>query len=337
MATLAFLLLIAALILFLASTRQWALWIRGSVWAAGVALLVFASLLLGGAARDPELGTALGDFFAKLTHPGDSMLVRMLESNGATVARIVLSLFDIFLFFAAIVSVIALIAFRPGETLEMAIRPVMIGIIGAIVGGLVALAIVGTGFGTREAERRAYAGPVLLETIHSGDTLLLNGDLVRLRGIDAPEEGQTCRLAARVQDCGAESQRALRRILEGAYVICAVDAQVPGGRTVTCTAVKGGGEEFSIAKRMVEEGYAIGLQGSFAAEAADATARARGLTTWCSVDPSAWARFTPAQRDAFRDRGVTPNATTPTPMIWTCPRQPVRRAPNTPPAVSAPD
>lgn len=333
MATLAFLLLIAALVLFVVSTRQWSLWLRGAVWAGGVALLIFAALLLGGTARDPELGTALVDFVSKLTRPGESMLVRMLESNGATVARIVLSLFDLFLFSAAIVSVLALIAFRPGEAMEKAIRPIMIGTIGAILGGLLALAIVGTGFGTREA-RHAYAGPVLTETVHSGDTLLLNGDLVRLRGIDAPEPGQICRLGARTQDCGNEAQRALHRILEGAYVICAVDEQIAGGRTVTCTAVKNGGEEFNIARRMVDEGYAIGLQGSFAQEAVDAAARARGLTTWCSVEPATWAGFTQAQKNAFRDRGITPAATTPT--IWTCPRQPQRRS-NTPPAVSAPD
>jgi endonuclease YncB( thermonuclease family) len=335
MATLAFLLLIAALLLFVLSTRQWGLWVRGAVWVGGVALLVFAALLLGGTARDPELGTALGDFFGKLTHPGDSMLVRMLDSNGATVARILLSLFDIFLFFAAVVSILALIAFRPGEKLEQAIRPLMFGIIGSIIGGLVSLAIVGTGFGTREAERQAYAGPVRSETVSSGDTLLLNGDLVRLRGIDAPEEGQICRMGARVQDCGGESQRALRRILEGAYVICAVDSQVAGGRTVTCTAVKPGGEEFSIAKRMVEEGYAIGVQGSFEAERAEASARARGLTTWCTVDPTTWARFTTAQKNAFRDAGTLPANTA---TVGVCPRQrPVRGGGNNfPPARSAP-
>ena len=332
MAILAFLLLIAALVLFYVSTRQWTLWLRGVVWGAGVLLLIFAALLLGSSARDPELGTALSDFVGKLNRPGESMVMRMLESNGASVARIVLSLFDLFLFFAAIVSVLALIAFRPGEGLEKAIRPVMTGIIGAILGGLLALAIVGTGFGTRE-ERRAYAGPVLAETVYDADTLLLNGDLVNLRGIDAPEPGQICRLANRTQDCGAEAQGALRRMIEGAFVICAVDSQVAGGRTVTCTAVRNNGEEFNIAQRLVQEGYAIGLQGAYAEEAAEATARTRGLTAWCSVAPEAWTRLTQAQRTAFRDRGTTPADT---PMMGTCPRQP-RPRPNTPPAVSAPD
>jgi endonuclease YncB( thermonuclease family) len=331
-AILAFLLLIAALVLFYISTRQWSLWIRGAVWGVGVALLVFAALLLGSSARDPELGAALGDFLAKLTRPGESMLVRMLESNGASVARIFLSLFDLLLFFAAVVSVLALIAFRPGEGLEKVIRPVMTGIIGAIVGGSLALALVGTGFGTRE-ERRAYAGPVLAETVHDGDTLLLNGDLVDLRALDAPEPGQICRLVNRTQDCGAESQAALRRMLEGAFVMCAVDGEIPGGRTVTCSAVRTNGDEFNIAERMVEEGYAIGLAGAYREEAAAAIARTRGLTAWCTVAPQAWLAFTQAQRNAFRDRGVTPADTE---MVGACPRRP-RTPSRTPPAVSAPD
>jgi endonuclease YncB( thermonuclease family) len=329
---LAFLLLIAALVLFYASTRQWTLWLRGAVWAGGVALLVFAALLLGSSARDPELGTALGDLIAKWNRPGESMLIRMLESNGASVARIFLSLFDVFLFFAAIVAVLALIAFRPGEGLEKAIRPVMTGIVGAILGGSLALVIVGTGFGQRE-ERRAYAGPVLAETVHDAGTLLLNGDLVSLRGIAAPVPGQVCRLVNRTQDCGAEAQSALRRMIAGAYVICAVDSQIASGRVVTCTAVRPNGEEFNIAERMVEEGYAIGRDNAFSEQADEAVARTRGLTAWCSVHPDAWANFTQAQRNAFRDRGTTPQNTA---MMGTCPRRP-RPPSNTPPAVSAPD
>jgi endonuclease YncB( thermonuclease family) len=331
-AVLAFLLLIAALVLFYVSTRQWTIWLRGAVWAFGALLLVFAALLLGSSARDPEFGAALGDLVAKWNRPGESMLMRMLESNGASVARIFLSLFDLFLFFAAVVGVLALIAFRPGEGLEKAIRPVMTGVIGAILGGSLALAIVGTGFGERE-ERSAYAGPVLSETVHDGDTLLLNGDLVDLRGVAAPELGQTCRFARRTQDCGAEAQGALRRMIEGAYVICAVDSEAPGGRTVTCSAVRPNGEEFNIAERLVEEGYAIGLGGAFSEEGADATARTRGLMAWCSVEPEAWTLLTEAQKDAFRDRGIVPEGT---PMMGTCPQRLHRRGSNTP-AVSAPD
>jgi hypothetical protein len=217
--TLAFLLLIAALFLFFFSTRQWRIALRAAVWACGVLLLVVASIALGDQQRDPELGVALADFFAKIGNPGDSLLMRMLDSNGATVTRIILSLFDIFLLLAVLVSILALIAFRPGEQMERVIRPIMIGFIGAILGGLFALTIVGTGFGTRE-KRQAYAGPTGSETVFNAETLLLNGDLLRLRGIDAFEEGQPCRLGARVEDCGAEATRALRRIFHRPFRNC---------------------------------------------------------------------------------------------------------------------
>jgi endonuclease YncB( thermonuclease family) len=343
MAMFAFILLISALALFIISTRQWAVWLRGAVWAGGLLLLVVAWLLLGSSERDPELATALGDLAAKWYKPGESMLLRMLESNGATVSRMILSLFDIFLFFAVLVGIVALVAFRPGEELEKAIRPVMTGMIGAILGGVFALAMVGTGFGQRE-ERQAYAGAATIETAHSGEMLLLNGDLLRLRGIDAPEPGQICRLGTRVQDCSEESQRALRRILDGAFVMCALERPKDTNDTTrrekvaTCTAVKSGGEGFDVARRMVEEGYAVGVDGAFAAEAAEATARVRGLSAWCTVRPDAWALMPQAKKNAFRDKGEYARGT---PMMGTCAPPPAtpsgRPKQGSTPVVRAPD
>lgn len=335
MAVLAFLLLIAALLLFLASTRQWALWIRGCVWGGGVLLLLMAWLLLGSSERDPELRIALGDFFSKLDRPGESMLVRMFASNGATVAHIVLSLFDIFLFLALIVSIVALIAFGPGEKLDRAIRPVMAGVIGAIVGGLIALAIVGTGFGERE-KRTAYAGPVRLETVNAGDLVLLNGDLLRLHGVLAPRPGQICRHGPRTQDCGAESERALERMVDGAFLMCALDQTATpdrpqGGpnRIANCTAVRNGGEQFDVGRRMVEEGFAISVNGAYDDEQREAQLMSRGLMTWCMVRPFAWVRMTQAQRDAFAKSGVYPPGTE---TVGACPPPhggPYNRTPET--------
>lgn len=348
MATLAFVLLIAALILFIVSTRQWALWLRGVVWGGGLLLLIAAWLMLGNTARDPELGAAFADFFAHIGNPSDSMLARMLDSNGASVARIVLSLFDIFIVLGVLVGVLALAAFSPGEGMEKAIRPVLSGMIGAIIGGLVTLAIVGTGFGQRE-ERQAYAGPVLSETVHDGDTLLLNGDLVRIRGIDAPQAGQICRLNNRTQDCGQEATLAMRRIIEGTFVMCALerDADAQNGqqnaddnqgrtarnlRWVTCTAVRNG-QEFNVGRRMVEEGYAAARGDTYQREAQEALARTRGLTSWCTMRPDVWARRSNAEKTAFRERGVYRREWA---MFGTCPPPP-RPRPGDTPAVSAPD
>jgi endonuclease YncB( thermonuclease family) len=349
MATLAFLLLIGALVLFIVSTRQWALWMRGAVWGGGLLLLIVAWITLGDTARDPELGAAFADFFANIGNPGNSMLSRMLESNGAGVARIVLSLFDIFIVFGILVAILALIAFSPGEGMEKAIRPVMSGMIGAIVGGLIALAIVGTGFGQRE-DRQAYAGPALAETVHDGDTLLLNGDLLRLRGINAPQAGQICRLRTRTQDCGQEATLAMRRIVEGSFVMCALDnerepqaaAQDAKGerpaqnarneRRVTCTAVRNG-QEFNVARRMVEEGYAAPQGDTYAREAEEALTRTRGLTAWCTLRPDVWVRRSNAERASFGERGIYRSEWA---TFGTCP-PPTRRGPRDTPAVSAPD
>ncbi len=346
MATIAFLLLIAALVLFIVSTRQWALWLRGAVWGGGLLLLILAGVSLGDTARDPELAAAFADFFAHIGNPGESMLSRMLESNGDSVTRIVLSLFDIFLVVGVLVAILALIAFSPGELMEKIIRPVMSGMIGAIVGGLIALAIVGTGFGQRE-ERQAYAGPVLPETVQDGDTLMLNGDLVRLRGIDAPQAGQICRLNRRAEDCGAEATLAMRRIIEGSFVMCVLDnrpltaqpnaQQAPQAenrrqraqRLVTCTAVRNG-QEFNVGRRMVEEGYAAPQGDDFTREAQEAVTRARGLTVWCTLRPDVWVRRSTAEKNAFRERGfyrrewATFGACPPPPSVG--PRDPPQRS-----------
>ena len=321
MATLAFILLIAALVLFILSTNQWAIMVRTGVWGGGMLSLIIGWMLLGQTKRDPELGAALGDFVSKLTHPGDSMLVKMLVSNHGIVERIILSLFDIFVFFALVVAIVALIAFRPGERLEQTLRPIMTGLIGAVLGGVFALALVGTGFGERE-ERQSYAGPAQLDTVFNGETLLLNGDLVRLRGVDAPEPGQWCRRDSNVQDCGAEAQRGLKRIIEGAFVMCALDKSegatsgARGDRVGTCTAVRGGGEGFDVGRRMVEEGFAVGSGGAFGDETSRALALARNLNVWCAARPDAWARMTPKDRATFRDTGVLPKDT---PIMGFCP------------------
>lgn len=315
MATLAFLLLIAALVLFIVSTNQWTIMVRGAVWGAGVLALLIGWLALGQTQRDPELAAALGDFVAKLTHPGDSMLLKMFHSNSGSVARIILSLFDIFVVIAAIVAVVALVAFRPGERLEQALRPVMMGLIGAVFGGVFALAIVGTGFGENK-ERQSYAGPARLDTVFNGGTVLLNDTLLQLRGVSVPEEGQICRRGANVLDCGVEAKNGLKRIIEGAFLMCAPEntgaPKTPGAqssRVVTCTGVRGGGEEFNVARRLVEEGYAFDVAGAYREEASRASALGRGLNAFCAVRPDVWSRMAQKDRAAFRDTGVLPKDT----------------------------
>lgn len=329
MAFLAFLLLLTALVLFIASTNQWAIAVRGALWGAGVLAILVGWMVLGQTQRDPELSAALGDFVGKLFNPGDSMLVKMFESNSGTVERIILSLFDIFQVIAVIVAVIALIAFRPGDRLEQILRPVMMGLIGAVFGGLFALAIVGTGFGEGK-ERTSYAGPARLDTVYNGGTVLLNNTLLKLRGISVPEAGQPCRRGATVFDCGVEAQNALKRVVEGAFLSCLPDgANTPGSgpresRVATCTGTRGA-QVFNVSGRMVEEGYALDTAGVFRDEANRAIALGRGLNAFCMVRPDAWVRMSAKDKTAFRDTGAVPKDT---PTLGACPPpKPVKGAP----------
>ncbi|MDX2275731.1 MAG: hypothetical protein NW206_09805, partial [Hyphomonadaceae bacterium] len=59
---------------------------------------------------------------------------------------------------------------------------------------------------------------------------------------------------------------------------------------------------------------------------------------WCTVRPDAWAKFTAAQKTAFREKGAYPRGT---PVIGTCGPPPRVGAPKRPqnptPVVNAPD
>lgn len=325
MAFMAFLLLITALVLFIVSTNQWALPMRGAAWAGGLLAIIMGWIVLGSSHRDVELATALSDFVGKIFHPGDSMLVKMYVSNSGTIEKIILSLFDIFQVLAVIVGIIALVAFTPGEELERILRPIMIGLIGAVFGGIFALAIVGTGFGEGK-ERQSFAGPARLDTVFDGGTLLLNNTLLKLRGVSVPEAGQVCRRGSAVYDCSAEAKTALAKIVEGAFLTCVPEkaaersiGPTPGGRTsrnVICNGVRGDSDEFNVARRMVEDGYALDTGGAYREQSYKAVALGKGLYAFCMVRPEAWARLSAKDRTAFRDTGAVPANTQ---TIGVCP------------------
>lgn len=325
MAFMAFLLLIAALVMFIVSTNQWALPARGAVWGGGLLAIILGWTVLGNTKRDPELATALADFVGKIFNPGDSMLAKMYASNSGTVEDIILSLFDIFQVFAVIVGIIALIAFTPGDRLERILRPIMMGMIGAVFGGLFALAIVGTGFGEGK-ERQSYAGVARLDTVFDGNTVLLNNTLLKLRGIAVPEAGQPCRRNGTVFDCAAETKTALSRVVEGAFLSCVpekADTTVATNnaagrvsRVATCTGTRGDSEPFNIARRMVEDGWALDTAGAFSEQSYKAIALGKGLYAFCTVRPDAWARLSQKDRTAFRDTGAVPANTA---TIGVCP------------------
>src|SRR5262249_45697775 len=135
MSVLAFVLLIVALLLFLLSTRQWSLAIRGAVWGGGLVALIGA-IFLSAQSNHGGLFGAFGDFIAHFDRPGESILVQAIAHNVPQVGRFVLPMLDFFLIIAVLLAILTIIAFTPGETLERIARPIVIGLVGAVFGGV---------------------------------------------------------------------------------------------------------------------------------------------------------------------------------------------------------
>lgn len=112
-----------------------------------------------------------------------------------------------------------------------------------------------------------------------GDTLELNGKVIRLNGIDAPEHGQKCG----EWDCGAQATEALVEIVKGQEVTCEAIANDGYGRTIaTCFA-----DGKDVAEAMIGDGMAWAFrQYSTAYVDAEEVAKARDLGVWRG-------RFTP--------------------------------------------
>ncbi|MGE3788888.1 MAG: thermonuclease family protein [Hyphomonadaceae bacterium] len=313
-------------VLFLASTRQMRLVTRAAVWAAGLLALLAAISLVAADHEHAGLFRAVVDLVENWRDPSQSVLAQALSRNGPNVGRFVLPLLDLFLVLGAILGVFAAMAFTRGERIEKAMRPLAIGLIGAIAGGVVTLAVVGTGFGAA-VEQRTYSNFVSAGDIQDGDTLWIGEISVRLLGADAPERRQICRRGAEIDQCGEHAANHLRELLTEALVTCHVRENSRGrtsesfGRPlVTCSAVRerlrdGNGrvvrerEEIDdVARRLIADGYAVEFrshQPTYLAAATRARNQGSGLTTACSLAPSVWRRNRSA-REAFVATGALP-------------------------------
>ncbi|QDG77685.1 thermonuclease family protein [Labrenzia sp. PHM005] len=75
----------------------------------------------------------------------------------------------------------------------------------------------------------AYAAVEVID----GDTLLVNGEAVRLYGIDALEAHQTCKeVRGQMWNCGADATRYLKKIVRGGHLTCERIGQDSYGRTL---------------------------------------------------------------------------------------------------------
>ncbi len=99
-------------------------------------------------------------------------------------------------------------------------------------------------------ERTTQGGAWVID----GDSLNVDGEEIRLTGIDAPEAQQTCRdRQDREWPCGAEATRTLKRLAQKAHVVCHGGAHDKYGRVLArCSA-----GDLVLNAEMIRLGFAV--------------------------------------------------------------------------------
>ena len=122
--------------------------------------------------------------------------------------------------------------------------------------------------------------------ITDGDSLILDGERIRLFGIDAPEGGQRCKDARGLEyDCGASATAALVKIIAGQPVRCDPQDRDRYRRSVsTCYA-----GNVDIGAEMVRQGHALAfIRYSTRYVGLEAEARAAGRGMWAGTFEPPW-------------------------------------------------
>lgn len=133
----------------------------------------------------------------------------------------------------------------------------------------------------REAQTQRGAARVA-----DGDSLVVDGARIRLKGMDAPELAQTCTRGGAIYPCGREARDVLARLVDGHAVSCESRERDRYERALaTCVA---GGVELN--RAMVEAGWAVSHGDYREAEAAARRAK-RGLWAGSFERPQDWRRL----------------------------------------------
>lgn len=105
-----------------------------------------------------------------------------------------------------------------------------------------------------------------------GDSLVINGREMRIRGIDAPEARQTCSISGQSVNCGRQATQALQRWISRGPASCTGHETDRFGRLLVQCRVNG----TDIGADLVRNGFAVDF-GDYPAEESEARAQYRGI------------------------------------------------------------
>lgn len=140
---------------------------------------------------------------------------------------------------------------------------------------------------------------VSMSVVVDGDTLTLDGVRVRLWGVDAPEQEQTCRREGQGYPCGRAASQALRDWIGRRPVSCVEIEKDQYGRSVARCAVDGE----DVGGWLVAQGHALDYRrhsaGAYSRDEASARAAARGMHAGTFEPAWEWRR---ARRNALPEQ-----------------------------------
>lgn len=258
MTVLPFVMLACAFAMLLFSTRQMHLLWRLAALTASAALIIFVAMWNGSSTE------SMGLISTVTRHP--DLLAAAIHGNWPTIEQFAAPALDLLVIFAVLLLIGCALALLPGEAMERIIRPINIGLIGAIIGGVAVLLVSAIGFGA-VSKRQVFIASVPAEDTIDGDTIRIGEVSLRLWGVDAPEDDQICLRADRSPfDCGALAKDALIKFALPGPIFCRAPAgtaadirlQESFGRPlVSCSSDQQGyGQLPDIARELVAEGYA---------------------------------------------------------------------------------
>lgn len=120
--------------------------------------------------------------------------------------------------------------------------------------------------------------------VADGDSLVVDGERVRLDGIDAPELHQSCGAPGKEWPCGARAKAALEALVTEGAVNCRPVDEDRYGRAV---AICGVGTS-DLGARQVAEGWALATGLAYQREEAKARAAGKGIWSGPFEVPGEW-------------------------------------------------